>query len=137
MHSWIEFQVNLKEIGMIGGCPHDGVDDYCARLKRTCNPVSNGCILEGKVRLLDSGNGGENMNTKIETLDLRPLPAYERHEKIFQAWNSLEPGETLKIINDHDPKPLRYQFKAEQSGKFEWDYEKEGPVDWIVNIKRT
>jgi uncharacterized protein (DUF2249 family) len=122
---------------MIAGCPHYGVDAYCERLKRTCNPVSKGCVLEGKVRLLDSGNGGENMNSKIETLDLRPLPPYERHEKIFQVWNRLESGETMKIINDHDPKPLRYQFEAEQSGKFEWDYEKEGPVDWIVNIKRT
>ncbi len=77
------------------------------------------------------------MNSKILTLYLRPLPAYERHEMIFQVWNSLAPGETMKIINDHDPKPLRHLFEAEQSGKFEWDYEKEGPVDWIVNIKRT
>ena len=29
------------------------------------------------------------MNSKIETLDLRMLPPYERHEKIFQTWNSL------------------------------------------------
>jgi uncharacterized protein (DUF2249 family) len=43
----------------------------------------------------------------------------------------------MKIINDHDPKPLRYQFEAEQSGKFAWEYEQQGPVDWIVNIKRT
>ena len=122
---------------MIGGCPHYGVDAYCERLKRTCNPVSKGCVLEGKVRFIESGKRGENMNSKIETLDLRPLPAFERHEKIFQVWNSLASGETMKIINDHDPKPLRYQFEAEQNGKFEWDYEKEGPVDWIVNIKRT
>jgi uncharacterized protein (DUF2249 family) len=42
----------------------------------------------------------------------------------------------MEIINDHDPRPLRYQFEAEQSGTFEWEYEQEGPVDWIVNIKR-
>jgi uncharacterized protein (DUF2249 family) len=89
---------------MIGGCPHYGMDAYCERLKRTCNPATKGCILEGKVRLLESGNRGESMNSKIETLDLRPL---------------------------------RYQFEAEQNGKFEWEYEQEGPVDWIVNIKRT
>ena len=61
---------------MIAGCPHYGVDGYCERLKRSCDPVAKGCVLEGKVRLLASGNRGENMNSKIETLDLRPLPTY-------------------------------------------------------------
>lgn len=52
-------------------------------------------------------------------LDLRSMPPFERHAKIFQAWESLKPGQTLRIINDHDPKPLRYQFEAEQKGKYE------------------
>ncbi|MGD8739983.1 MAG: DUF2249 domain-containing protein [Desulfobacterales bacterium] len=122
---------------MIGGCPHDDIKGYCQRLKRACNPAARGCVLEGKVRRLKSDNRGEHMSAKIETLDLRPLPPPERHAKIFETWNSLESGETMKIINDHDPKPLRYQFEAEQSGKFAWEYEQQGPVDWIVNITRT
>ena len=122
---------------MIGWCPHYDPKGYCQRLKRTCDPATKGCVLEGKVRLLKSDNRGEHMKDKIETLDLRPLPPFERHAKIFQVWNRLESGETMKIINDHDPRPLRYQFEAEQSGTFEWEYEQEGPVDWIVNIKRT
>jgi len=76
------------------------------------------------------------MSDKTETLDLRPMPPFERHERIFQVWNGLAQGETLKIINDHDPRPLRYQFEAEQNGKFQWEYEQEGPMDWIVRIKR-
>jgi hypothetical protein len=66
---------------MIAGCPHYGVDGYCERLKRSCNPATRGCVLEGKVRLLGSGNRGKNMNSRIESLDLRPLLPYERHEK--------------------------------------------------------
>jgi len=54
------------------------------------------------------------MNAGVETLDLRPLPPVERHKKIFQKWEALQPGEVLRIINDHDPKPLYYQFEAEQ-----------------------
>jgi uncharacterized protein (DUF2249 family) len=77
-----------------------------------------------------------DMEGKIQTLDLRPMPPFERHEKIFKIWDSLKPGETLKIINDHNPKPLRYQFEAEHKGKFEWEYEQEGPRDWVVKIKR-
>jgi uncharacterized protein (DUF2249 family) len=76
------------------------------------------------------------MNQNIQTLDLRPMPAFERHEKIFQIWENLKPGETLRIINDHNPKPLYYQFEAEYKGKYEWEYEQKGPKDWIVKIKR-
>ncbi|MDP3788996.1 MAG: DUF2249 domain-containing protein [Candidatus Omnitrophota bacterium] len=76
------------------------------------------------------------MPEKKETLDLRPLPPFERREKIFQAWGNLIPGQTLRIINDHDPKPLRYQFEAEYKNMYEWQYEKEGPKYWIVKIKK-
>jgi uncharacterized protein (DUF2249 family) len=64
------------------------------------------------------------------------MPPFERHEKIFKTWESLQSGQTLKIINDHDPKPLRYQFMVEYKDKFEWKYEQEGPKDWIVSIKK-
>lgn len=77
------------------------------------------------------------MSTDIQTLDLRPMPPFERHEKIFQLWSSLKAGQTLKIINDHDPKPLSYQFEVEYKGKYGWEYEQKGPKDWIVKIKKT
>lgn len=76
------------------------------------------------------------MPEQIETLDLRQMPPFQRHEKIFQTWDTLKPGEVLKIINDHDPKPLWYQFEVEYKGKYEWKYEQNGPKDWIVNIKK-
>ena len=77
-----------------------------------------------------------NENEQIIELDLRPMPPFERHEKIFEIWEGLKPGQILRIINDHDPKPLHYQFEAEQTGKYEWEYEQQGPKDWIVKIKR-
>src|SRR3989338_3697024 len=74
---------------------------------------------------------------EIKDLDLRSMPPFERHEKIFEVWNSLKEGQAMRIINDHDPKPLHYQFEAEYNGKYEWEYEKQGPKDWIVNIKKA
>ncbi len=76
------------------------------------------------------------MNPRIEILDLRPMPAHERREKIIQVWRNLKPGETLKIINDHDPRPLRYHFATNYEGEFQWEYEQEGLIDWVVKIKR-
>ena len=75
--------------------------------------------------------------TKMVELDLRQIMPFERHELIFQKWDALKPGETLKIINDHDPKPLHYQFEAEYKGQYEWAYDQQGPKDWVVRIKRV
>jgi uncharacterized protein (DUF2249 family)/DUF438 domain-containing protein len=79
---------------------------------------------------------GRIMEGSTRTLDLRPMPPFERHEKIFQTWDELKPGDVLRIINDHDPKPLRYQFEVEYKGKYDWQYKGQGPKDWIVEIKR-
>jgi len=121
---------------MIAGCPHFGVDSYYGRLKRSCKPTAKGCVLYGKVRSSELNERGAQMSPKMKTLDVRPIPPFERFEKIFKIWNSLKAGEMLKIINDHDPRPLRYHFSTNLAGEFQWEYEQEGPVDWIVKIKR-
>ena len=40
------------------------------------------------------------------------------------------------LVNDHDPKPLYYQFAAEHAGDSTWDYLEEGPEVWRVQIGR-
>lgn len=47
------------------------------------------------------------------TLDVRDVPPAERHPKIHAAFEELGGGESLTIINDHEPKPLFYEFQAE------------------------
>jgi len=69
-------------------------------------------------------------------LDLRQIPPSQRHTLIFDEWDALKPGETLKIINDHDPKPLHYQFEAEYTSQYEWEYDLQGPADWVVRITK-
>jgi uncharacterized protein (DUF2249 family) len=69
-------------------------------------------------------------------LDVRDLPPARRHESIFAAYQALAPGAGFVLVNDHDPKPLRYQFEAEHAGQFTWDYLEEGPRTWRVRIGR-
>ena len=76
------------------------------------------------------------MNITIETLDLISTPPSERPEKIFRLWNTLKPGEILRIVNDHDPRPLHDYLEKNQKGKYKWEYELSGPWPWIVKIKR-
>jgi len=47
------------------------------------------------------------------TLDIREVPPPERHPMIHEAFRDLDSGETLRIVNDHEPKPLFYEFRAE------------------------
>ncbi len=70
------------------------------------------------------------------TLDLRNLPAPQRHPLIFNTYHQMPAGSTMKLINDHDPKPLYYQFHYEHKDEFEWNYIQQGPVDWEVDIKK-
>ncbi len=72
----------------------------------------------------------------IKDLDVRKILPFERHTKIFEVWNNLKVGEFFRLTNDHDPRPLYYLFEVEHKGKFEWDYEQNGPKDWIVRIKK-
>ena len=53
-------------------------------------------------------------STMPETrLDLRDVPPPQRHPKIHAAFEDLDSGERLTIVNDHEPTPLYYEFKAE------------------------
>lgn len=70
-------------------------------------------------------------------LDIRHLAPAQRHEIIFVKYFELEPGNGYVLVNDHDPKPLYYQFAAELPGKFSWDPLEEGPEVWRVRIGRT
>lgn len=46
------------------------------------------------------------------TVDVRTLAPMYRHQSIFETFESLLPGENFLLVNDHDPKPLYYQFQA-------------------------
>lgn len=74
---------------------------------------------------------------RIVELDVRPLLPWERHPKIFELFESLKPGETLRLINDHDPRPLHYQFMMERAGQFEWQSREEEPRRWVALIKKV
>jgi uncharacterized protein (DUF2249 family) len=67
-------------------------------------------------------------------LDIRPIPPVQRHPLIFDQFESLTVGEGFILVNDHDPKPLFYQFQAERTGQFSWEYLEQGPEAWRVRI---
>lgn len=72
----------------------------------------------------------------VKELDVREIPPFRRHPLIFDTFENLPPGGQMRLVNDHDPKPLYYQFAAERPGTFDWEYQEQGPEVWKVLITK-
>ena len=57
---------------------------------------------------------------------------------VNDAWGTVTAlGGSLILVNDHDPRPLQYQFMHERPNQFAWAYLEEGPEVWRVKIERV
>ena len=74
---------------------------------------------------------------EVITIDVREITPRERHPLIFQTFDGLAAGTAMRLVNDHDPKPLYYQLKAERENLAGWDYLEEGPDVWQVRISKN
>jgi uncharacterized protein (DUF2249 family) len=83
---------------------------------------------------LEAGSKEETVPDR--ELDVRSEIPRRRHELIFESFEALPVGDAYVLVNDHDPKPLRYQLAAENDGEFSWDYLEQGPEVWRVRIGR-
>jgi uncharacterized protein (DUF2249 family) len=74
------------------------------------------------------------MQTFATIINVPDFPPREKHSTIFKGFDELNSGEFMQIVNDHDPRPLQYQFMMERSEQFTWEYLEEGPEVWKVSI---
>ena len=92
-------------------------------------------------RILDGMHEAYNEENEAQAeanyLDVRAIAPRQRHTLIFETFEELNPGQAFVLVNDHDPKPLYYQFQAELAGRFTWDYLEQGPEVWKVKIAQT
>ena len=70
----------------------------------------------------------------MPVLDLRPLPPPERHRRVYEQLDGLASGETLELVNDHPPSPLRHELAACRPGQYEWTDGEAGPGRWTAAI---
>ena len=82
-------------------------------------------------------NNAKPVESTESILDVREIVPRERHTLIFNTFKNLEPAGAFVLVNDHDPKPLYYQFQAEHQGQFTWNYLEQGPEVWRVRIGRA
>jgi len=69
-------------------------------------------------------------------LDVRPLRKPDKHPAIFQAYAAVPPGESLVLVNDHDPRHLHDEFEVEHPGGYAWDYLARDRGAWRIRITK-
>ena len=70
------------------------------------------------------------------TVNATEYPPHLKHKVIFETFDSLQAGEAMLLVNDHDPMPLHYQFELERPGIYEWEYIEKGPEWFRIRIGR-
>ena len=73
----------------------------------------------------------------LTPLDLRAIAPRERHNRVLDGFAALQTGESLQLLSDHDPQPLRTQFERRCAGQFAWAALEAGPALWRVQLTRT
>ena len=72
----------------------------------------------------------------IYPFDARGIAKRFRHAAIFGALDSLQPGETMRFVNDHDPLPLLGQLMQRYGEGVAIEYRQREPgaivIDFVV-----
>jgi len=71
-------------------------------------------------------------------LDLRDVAPPKRHPTIMKAFEEMESGGVLTLVNDHEPRPLYYEMKEEVESFDAEGYEvkQEGPQKFVAQIPK-
>lgn len=66
--------------------------------------------------------------------DARGISKRFRHAAIFGALESLEHGETMRFVNDHDPIPLLRQIQTRYGAQVEIEYLERSPEQVVIDF---
>lgn len=70
-------------------------------------------------------------------LDVRSIPMPQRHQRIMAAFDALEIGGELRVISDHEPRPLRGELERSRSGTYVWLQHMHSADHWEVTLRRV
>jgi len=72
----------------------------------------------------------------VASVDVRIYEKRDKQSVIFKTFEEIAVGETMELINDHDPRPLYEQFMNKVPEHFEWCYLEQGPDLWRIGITK-
>lgn len=73
----------------------------------------------------------------IYPFDARGVAKRFRHAAIFGAFDALQPGETMRFCNDHDPLPLLQQLIAHYGSGISIAYVQRDPGVIVIDFVRS
>jgi uncharacterized protein (DUF2249 family) len=72
-----------------------------------------------------------------QTIDIRLLGSCtDRKAHVLAAFDALEAGQSLVVVNDHLPNGLRRHFEEQRAGGFLWTTLEAGPQVFRVEIAK-
>lgn len=66
--------------------------------------------------------------------DARGIARRFRHSAIFGALGALQPGETMRFLNDHDPLPLLDQIRGRFGEQVDIRYVRRDPGEIVIDF---
>ena len=70
----------------------------------------------------------------VYAFDARGVAKRFRHAAIFGALDSLQPGETMRFCNDHDPLPLLQQLNVRYGDAVTIQYVQREPGEIVIDF---
>lgn len=70
----------------------------------------------------------------VHTFDARGVARRFRHAAIFGALRSLQSGETMRFVNDHDPLPLLHQLGDAFGDALRIEYVQRAPQGVVIHF---
>jgi uncharacterized protein (DUF2249 family) len=71
----------------------------------------------------------------VHPFDARGVAKRFRHAAIFGALQSLNAGETMRFVNDHDPLPLLAQLQQAFGDTIGIEYVRREPGDIVIDFQ--
>ena len=71
----------------------------------------------------------------VHPFDARGVAKRFRHAAIFGALESLQDGETMRFVNDHDPLPLLGQLQQHFGDAIGIEYVRREPGEIVIDFK--
>ena len=70
----------------------------------------------------------------LYSFDARGIAKRFRHAANFGALEALQPGETMRFCNDHDPLPLLAQLQARYGASLTIEYKQREPGAIVIDF---
>ena len=74
------------------------------------------------------------LSLQVLPFDARGVDRRFRHAALIGALDTLQPGEGLRFINDHDPLPLLAELRERYGDQLSVDYMQRQPGETVIDI---